>query len=1109
YTCEPLEAESKVKRVDFLSTVLMFDAQKETSPRSGSDGSPEGAASTLLAPAPRDQDQEEASRTLVLVSAGNGAVSPGDGQGTLGAVTPQAPDESERGTLAFMFRPAAMAASAVATAGRSSSPPLAKVERTFVHIAETTHRIVMTTGKQLPEPERQYGRDEEEEEVVEDRKDGSIGEEKGSSKEEIIWERAERQVENKEEEKEKQEIKEIEVEEESEKVEEKENEHLEKKFDLKEKKFDLKEKEGEGESVEREKDEEIEKENSSPIDEVAPERAAAPGEQQGPSFPGSEVTIEMVVREKPEEVPVEREKNHEETGPVVTDKEKEAELDLEVTSPKPHPRRRSRIPVLISEEETGSDRSSQTSPNQQVRKSRRPQLARLVLERKRSTQSTTASEDDTHQSDDSARARGADGQIKSRIPRPVTPIKKPAVQSGSGELPQTQRSVSFIQASSVSSVMQKSASAHSSIHQQKPRPQLRPSKTLPPRPLTPAPTIHKPWASGPAPSSTPRTAQRAVSRPGAPPSIRSVSSTPRTNSTSRTESPSPQRFRHAETRPLSTTPPKSKVLDSTHKKGKAYPAVGQKGKRESCDPKMKFENVLAEADGFGCYQIALFILLIVPRITLPCHFLLNNFIAATPSHHCNISSLDTHGVFETLTQEEQLTVSVPKQEDGTFTSCHMFSQTHFYLLTNSSNATEIPVVPCQSGWVYDTSEFKSTLASQFDLVCNAKGLTKASATVFFIGVMFGAVFFGVLCDKYGRKTILLVSYISAIVFSIASAVSTSFIMFAAFRFLTGISLSGISIVAIVLTIEWVDIEHRTVIGVFGSVVWTAGNSLLAGIAYVITDWRILILTVSSPLVISVATWWLIPESARWLIVNGKTGQAYKYLQKCASVNRRPEFTSTIKPQTLCEVVIGDKQRRNYTYLDLIKTPRLRKLTICTGIVWYGVASTYYGISLNITGFGLDIYLTHFIYAIIELPAKIIIFFTLKKFGRRANQVGTQVLTGVCIIINIITPKEYQTIRTIIAVLGKGLSEASFATLFLYTTELYPTVLRQNGVGYSSFMGRLGASISPLIMLLDDVWLHFPQVVFGVMAILSGLVALLLPETNNAQLPETIEDIERT
>lgn len=35
------------------------------------------------------------------------------------------------------------------------------------------------------------------------------------------------------------------------------------------------------------------------------------------------------------------------------------------------------------------------------------------------------------------------------------------------------------------------------------------------------------------------------------------------------------------------------------------------------------------------------------------------------------------------------------------------------------------------------------------------------------------------------------------------------------------------------------------------------------------------------------------------------------------------------------------------------------------------------------------------------------------------------------------------LRTTVAVLGKGLSEASFTTVFLYTTELYPTVVRSD------------------------------------------------------------------
>jgi OCT family organic anion transporter-like MFS transporter 7 len=59
------------------------------------------------------------------------------------------------------------------------------------------------------------------------------------------------------------------------------------------------------------------------------------------------------------------------------------------------------------------------------------------------------------------------------------------------------------------------------------------------------------------------------------------------------------------------------------------------------------------------------------------------------------------------------------------------------------------------------------------------------------------------------------------------------------------------------------------------------------------------------------------------------------------------------------------------------------------------------------------------------------------------------------------------------------------------------------------MARLGVSIAPLIILLEDVWKPLPEVIICCVSILSGLVAFLLPETHNARLPETIEDIEQT
>lgn len=65
-----------------------------------------------------------------------------------------------------------------------------------------------------------------------------------------------------------------------------------------------------------------------------------------------------------------------------------------------------------------------------------------------------------------------------------------------------------------------------------------------------------------------------------------------------------------------------------------------------------------------------------------------------------------------------------------------------------------------------------------------------------------------------------------------------------------------------------------------------------------------------------------------------------------------------------------------------------------------MAFTYYGISLNITGFGLNVYLTQLIFASIEVPMKIGVYLFLKKIGRKPGEVASLVLTGVCLLINI-------------------------------------------------------------------------------------------------------------
>lgn len=73
---------------------------------------------------------------------------------------------------------------------------------------------------------------------------------------------------------------------------------------------------------------------------------------------------------------------------------------------------------------------------------------------------------------------------------------------------------------------------------------------------------------------------------------------------------------------------------------------------------------------------------------------------------------------------------------------------------------------------------------------------------------------------------------------------------------------------------------------------------------------------------------------------------------------------------------------------------------------YGMAFTYYGITLNITGFGLNPYLTQFLFAIIEIPIKIGVYFVMEKIGRKFSEMTALLSTGLCLFINMFVAKGF-------------------------------------------------------------------------------------------------------
>ncbi|XP_011512558.1 solute carrier family 22 member 7 isoform X1 [Homo sapiens] len=485
---------------------------------------------------------------------------------------------------------------------------------------------------------------------------------------------------------------------------------------------------------------------------------------------------------------------------------------------------------------------------------------------------------------------------------------------------------------------------------------------------------------------------------------------------------------------------------------------------------------------------------------------------------------------------------------------------------------EPATVPCSQGWEYDHSEFSSTIATEsqvgiyiihlevecrwrqspweaagrglpweeaeaaglgrdkvsyspswreslggllsgmeWDLVCEQKGLNRAASTFFFAGVLVGAVAFGYLSDRFGRRRLLLVAYVSTLVLGLASAASVSYVMFAITRTLTGSALAGFTIIVMPLgeaELEWLDVEHRTVAGVLSSTFWTGGVMLLALVGYLIRDWRWLLLAVTLPCAPGILSLWWVPESARWLLTQGHVKEAHRYLLHCARLNGRPVCEDSFSQEAVSKVAAGERVVRRPSYLDLFRTPRLRHISLCCVVVWFGVNFSYYGLSLDVSGLGLNVYQTQLLFGAVELPSKLLVYLSVRYAGRRLTQAGTLLGTALAFGTRLLVSSDMKSWSTVLAVMGKAFSEAAFTTAYLFTSELYPTVLRQTGMGLTALVGRLGGSLAPLAALLDGVWLSLPKLTYGGIALLAAGTALLLPETRQAQLPETIQDVER-
>ncbi|XP_066151542.1 organic cation transporter protein-like [Euwallacea fornicatus] len=511
---------------------------------------------------------------------------------------------------------------------------------------------------------------------------------------------------------------------------------------------------------------------------------------------------------------------------------------------------------------------------------------------------------------------------------------------------------------------------------------------------------------------------------------------------------------------------------------------------------MSYDDVIPLLGDFGRYQKKIYFLLCLPAILCAFHKFGNVFLIAEPDSRCKLPYEFPNSSYYINATEWEKWFHYNKTSQKTSSHC----------LIDLSSTPDAPMQRCEE-FIYDYSIYGYTAVTEWNLNCGKEFLIAIGNSLFMFGVMFGSIGFGELSDRWGRKKTFFLSLVVQVVFGTIAAFAPEFWTFTIARAVVGATTSGVFLVAYVIGLEMVGSSKRMVAGTVCQIFFSFGYMLVAVFAIYINDWRILQFTLTVPGLIFLTYWWLIPESARWLVSKNRLEEAKMCIQAAAKYNKVDISDKTLDQLLKPSENSSSKEEAKPSIFNIFKYPNLRNRSLIIFFDWFANNITYYGLSWNTNNLGGDPYLNFVISGAVEIPAYIFLLLTLNKWGRKNVMSGCMILAGTALLLTIIVPQNLRWLTVTLAMLGKLAITASYGAVYIFSTEQFPTVVRNAGLGAGSTCARVGSIITPYVNITTHIWKPLPLLIFGALAFLGGLMSLILPETLNRKLPETFEEGE--
>lgn len=169
--------------------------------------------------------------------------------------------------------------------------------------------------------------------------------------------------------------------------------------------------------------------------------------------------------------------------------------------------------------------------------------------------------------------------------------------------------------------------------------------------------------------------------------------------------------------------------------------------------------------------------------------------------------------------------------------------------------------------------------------------------------------------------------------------------------------------------------------------------------------------------------------------------------------------------------------------------------------------------MNASNIGSNVYVSSALSSLVEFPAYIVAVRTCEwpSIGRKGSTAGGLFLGGLCCVLSVFAlpdePDSTSFVALFLVFFGKCAVALSFATVFLYAAELFPTSIRNSAMGLQSLSSRVGGMLSSIVASWGEHSKALPLIIFGLPCLVVGIwMFSALPETRGQAMMDTVDDM---